>query len=426
MSQQVFEPLLHQAFPKAIDPALLQACMDEFVPKFKPMKVSYSNTNTYIKEAAEEAEQLADFADATEELSQGQQIEWRASSYMEVDEAMGGGMQKTIQPDLELLETCRPIIERCDEIFKQWYRSLHGQNSITDFKRLQTFVTRYRPRKHEDGLLRHIDGAQVDGSLILGLPSKFSGGGVTVWEGTRRVDEREWRYPMAPGDVCCLDNFVYHQGNPISSGERWAFVIFYRCKRLDGTRWGRVLKKFGAETQAARRAKVANSEQAAGGSAPEPTALADFARFVERVAGVDLSSNPKTTLQRLRLQAQALLVAHGDNSGAANVPPAAGETATVGASAPAAQAPSTQWTTAAIVAEVQKLATSLLREKGVGGEMSHSRLVIFVLRQVESVGLPKSLVKAPHIKQALANLVSQHLVERPTKERYIWRGEADS
>ena len=84
-------------------------------------KVSYSNTNTYIKEAAEEAEQLADFADATEELSQGQQIEWRASSYMEVDEAMGGGMQKTIQPDLELLETCRPIIERCDEIFKQWY-----------------------------------------------------------------------------------------------------------------------------------------------------------------------------------------------------------------------------------------------------------------------------------------------------------------
>ena len=39
MSQQVFEPLLHQAFPKAIDPALLQACMDEFVPKFKPMKV---------------------------------------------------------------------------------------------------------------------------------------------------------------------------------------------------------------------------------------------------------------------------------------------------------------------------------------------------------------------------------------------------
>ena len=116
--------------------------------------------------------------------------------------------------------------------------------------------------------------------------------------------------------------------------------------------------------KAARRAKVANSEQAAGGSAPEPTALADFARFVERVAGVDLSSNPKTTLQRLRLQAQALLVAHGDNSGAANVPPAAGETATVGASAPAAQAPSTQWTTAAIVAEVQKLATSLLREKG--------------------------------------------------------------
>lgn len=85
------------------------------------LKVAYSNTNTYIKEAAKEAEQLDDFADATEELSQGQQIEWRASSYMEVDEAMGGGMQKAIQPDLELLETCRPIIDRCDDIFKKWY-----------------------------------------------------------------------------------------------------------------------------------------------------------------------------------------------------------------------------------------------------------------------------------------------------------------
>jgi hypothetical protein len=63
------------------------------------------------------------------------------------------------------------------------------------------------------------------------------------------VDELEWRYPMSAGDICCLDNFVYHQGNPISSGERWAFVIFYRCKRIDGTRWGRVLTQFGAETQ---------------------------------------------------------------------------------------------------------------------------------------------------------------------------------
>ena len=85
--------------------------MDKFVPKFKPMKVAYSNTNTFIKEAAESADQLEEFKEATEELSQGQQIEWRASSYMEVDEAMGGGMQKSIVPDLELLETCRPIIK---------------------------------------------------------------------------------------------------------------------------------------------------------------------------------------------------------------------------------------------------------------------------------------------------------------------------
>jgi len=162
------EPKLHACFPEAMDVSMLESCMREFVPKFKPMKVAYSNTNSSIKEAAKAANQLEEFSTATEELSQGQQIVWRASSYMEVDEAMGGGMQKQLKPDLELLETCRPIIERADEIFSKWYRSLHGEHSITDFKRLQTFVTRYRPQKHEDGLLRHIDGAQVDGSLILG------------------------------------------------------------------------------------------------------------------------------------------------------------------------------------------------------------------------------------------------------------------
>ena len=168
---------LHACFPRAIDLALLRAAMDEFVPRFKPMSVSYSNTNTYIKEAAREAKQLDDlYTDATEELSQGEQIQWRASSYMEVDEAMGGGMQKAVQPDLQLLETCRPIIAQCDEVFKRWYRSVHGEHSITDFKRLQTFVTRYRPQKHEDGLLRHIDGAQVDGSVILGACERACAG----------------------------------------------------------------------------------------------------------------------------------------------------------------------------------------------------------------------------------------------------------
>ena len=66
--------------------------------------------------------------------------------------------------------------------------------------------------------------AQVDGSLILALPTdvewRGSGGGVTVWEGPEE-DEVQWDYPMNPGDVCFLDHYVWHQGNPITTGERW-------------------------------------------------------------------------------------------------------------------------------------------------------------------------------------------------------------
>ena len=38
-----------------------------------------------------------------------------------------------------------------------------------------------------------------------------------VWE----EDEVQWDYPMNPGDVCFLDHYVWHQGNPITTGERW-------------------------------------------------------------------------------------------------------------------------------------------------------------------------------------------------------------
>jgi hypothetical protein len=64
---------------------------------------------------------------------------------------------------------------------------------VRKLTRLQSFVTRYRPHAQEAGLLRHIDGASVDGSLILALSGAdggggptdiaFEGGGVTVWEG---------------------------------------------------------------------------------------------------------------------------------------------------------------------------------------------------------------------------------------------------
>jgi len=105
---------------------------------------------------------------------------------MEVDNATPGAAQRGVACDPDLLDVMAPLLEQCNAQFTQWYESLHGKGSVPQLKRLQSFVTRYRPLPHENALLRHVDGAHVDGSVILALPtdSPFAGGGVTVWEPT--------------------------------------------------------------------------------------------------------------------------------------------------------------------------------------------------------------------------------------------------
>ena len=76
---------------------------------------------------------------------------------MEVDEAMGGAMQKGVKCDLEMLKLCTPLLRMCDEVFSKWcvdggaqndiqtlfrphfprYTELHGEGSIHKLKRLQ-------------------------------------------------------------------------------------------------------------------------------------------------------------------------------------------------------------------------------------------------------------------------------------------------
>lgn len=49
---------------------------------------------------------------------------------------------------------------------------------------------RYTSTPDETHLPRHIDGAAVDGSLVLGLPTyeRFTGGGLTVWDGKEEAE----------------------------------------------------------------------------------------------------------------------------------------------------------------------------------------------------------------------------------------------
>lgn len=233
-------PLRHGVVHNAVDVAKLEECFDAIRASFSPQQVDYSNT-AYGKD------------------------HWNLSCFMEytngvaskgIDLAAGGA----------LMEVCGEVLADCDRVFLEWYDTLHPRSRATTrtLVRMQSFVTRYRPNPDETHLPRHIDGANVDGSLVLGLPTydSFGGtGGLTVWDGEN--DAEVFRYPVAAGDACLLDSRVWHQSNPIEYGERWVLVIFYEVKTCKPPR---------------KKAEPASGVAAVAGSAPAATADASEQR----------------------------------------------------------------------------------------------------------------------------------------------------
>eukprot|EP00965_Chrysotila_dentata_P196099 6177383-Pleurochrysis_carterae.AAC.2 len=145
------------------------------------------------------------------------------------------------------MAVCCDVLRECDDIFLRWYEQSHPcpKTATRSLTRLQSFVTRYTPKPEETHLPRHIDGANVDGSLVLGLPTHeaFEGGGLTVWDGDG--ESEVFRYPVGVGDVCLLDSRVWHQSNPVLSGERWVIVIFYQARGAQAG-WSCVAERAGA------------------------------------------------------------------------------------------------------------------------------------------------------------------------------------
>jgi len=151
---------------------------------------------------------------------------WRISCYLVVME----NWKPKIEAHQPMVECMGPVMDACTEAFAKWFcrqRSLASVNASV----MNAFVTRYRPIQDEDELKKHIDGANVDGSVILALPTDdpFQGGALHVWDGK---PQRESVYHMRPGDVIFLENAVWHQAKPITTGTRWALVIFLRLKDM--------------------------------------------------------------------------------------------------------------------------------------------------------------------------------------------------
>merc|ERR1711972_1032497 len=134
-----------------------------------------------------------------------------------------------ILPHEPMVLCMSPTMDKCVEAFRKWYCHVHALASV-DVHVMNAFVTRYRAIHEEDQLKKHIDGSNVDGSVILALPTDdpFEGGSLHVWD---RKPEKEFVYQIKPGDVIYLDNGVWHQAKPISCGTRWALVLFLRVRK---------------------------------------------------------------------------------------------------------------------------------------------------------------------------------------------------
>eukprot|EP00933_Yihiella_yeosuensis_P016133 TRINITY_DN13898_c2_g1_i1.p1 TRINITY_DN13898_c2_g1~~TRINITY_DN13898_c2_g1_i1.p1 ORF type:complete len:326 (+),score=66.06 TRINITY_DN13898_c2_g1_i1:60-1037(+) len=150
---------------------------------------------------------------------------WRISCYLVVME----NWKPKIEAHEPMVQCMGDVMNSCCKSFEKWHCEKKGLKSV-DVSVMNAFVTRYRPTAEEDQLKRHIDGANVDGSVILALPTDdpFEGGELIVWDGPR--PQKEYTYQMKPGDCIFLDNAVWHQAKPITSGERWALVLFLRLR----------------------------------------------------------------------------------------------------------------------------------------------------------------------------------------------------
>jgi len=147
---------------------------------------------------------------------------WRISCYLVVME----NWKPKIDVHQPMVDCMEGVMHECIGCFERWYCELKRLESVKASV-MNAFVTRYKPVQDEDQLEKHIDGASVDGSVILALPTDdpFKGGKLMVWDGK---PQQELSYEMAPGDMMLLDNAVWHQAKPISCGTRWALVLFLR------------------------------------------------------------------------------------------------------------------------------------------------------------------------------------------------------
>jgi len=147
--------------------------------------------------------------------------QWRISCYLVVLEKW----KPKIAPHPPMVAAMGKVMRRCVRAYEDWYASNFDETKEATV--MNCFVTRYSGADNQ--LEKHVDGANVDGSVILACPTDdpFQGGALKVWE-----RKKEYHYDdMRPGDCIFLEGPLWHQAMPISTGTRYALVLFLSLRQ---------------------------------------------------------------------------------------------------------------------------------------------------------------------------------------------------
>lgn len=131
--RQKLKKMRHLVVEKGISPEYLDSLFPKMLEYFDPQTVVYNGGIAQIKE-------------------------WKISCYLEV---MEGGIPCT-NPNIQLLNLFRPLLDTCNDLFLDWYRQQHacnnkmfaGKQIKRSCKRIMTFITRYTPSPGEQALLK--------------------------------------------------------------------------------------------------------------------------------------------------------------------------------------------------------------------------------------------------------------------------------
>ncbi len=148
---------------------------------------------------------------------------WEISCYAELAKDVPDLMVPGATEHPPLLRVLTPLLENLMHHLSGWWHSMHPEKTGCQLRRVQSFVTKYSARQGQSHLTRHVDGPQVNASMILQLhsPQGFQGGGITVWD-----QQGPHFYQLRTGELCLLDHMVWHQSHEVTSGERWVLVVF--------------------------------------------------------------------------------------------------------------------------------------------------------------------------------------------------------